>query len=270
MTWVIGAACPLGGYGVMVSDTQVTFADGRTEELVRKSYPVGPWLSGGFAGSVRIGFRLLDSISRFLILPNDAPENSAWIPEHVAATWAPMAREVFENAPAIEQDLGAQFLLVAAHPTEDVGIPERCRAYVTRFTYPDFEPEISTGELGVFSIGSGAAVPEYCRGMSEALDFRNGLLQGEVGNTGGWALALNIAITTILKDTPVSGIGPYVHMHIVERGGIRISTNDRTEYPPDSEPVEIRMPRVAQSWPELLHLARTIGADATAARCPAH
>ena len=84
MTWVIGAASLLGGYGVMVSDTQVTFSDGRTVELVRKSYGVGPSFAGGFAGSVQIGFCLLESISRFLVLPAQAPTNSAWDPIYVA------------------------------------------------------------------------------------------------------------------------------------------------------------------------------------------
>ncbi len=125
MTWVIGAASLLGGYGVMVSDTQVTFGDGRTVELVRKSYPVGPRFAGVFAGSVQIGFSLLESISHFLVVPDKAPANSAWDPIYVAENWAPIARETFESAAAEQQALGAQFLLVGPHPTEDIAIPGR-------------------------------------------------------------------------------------------------------------------------------------------------
>jgi hypothetical protein len=50
MTWVIGACPLLGAYAITVSDIQVTFPDGRTFDLVRKAYPVGPNLIGGFAG----------------------------------------------------------------------------------------------------------------------------------------------------------------------------------------------------------------------------
>lgn len=266
MTWVIGAASLLGGYGVMVSDTQVTFGDDRTVELVRKSYPVGPWFAGGFAGSVQIGFSLLESISRFLVVPAKAPANSAWDPIYVAEKWAPIARQIFESAAAEQQALGAQFLLIGPHPTEDIVMPGRARPYVCKFNFPAFQPEIQGGQFAV-SIGSGADVPEYRSGIVSALEFDSGMLQAEVGPMGGWAQALNIAITTMLEDTPVRGIGPYVHMHIVERGQIRVATNDRTLLPSDGEPIEIRMPRVAQSWDELLQFAQEIGANALTARC---
>ena len=266
MTWVVGAASLLGGYGVMVSDTQVTFGDGRTVELVRKSYPVGPWFAGGFAGSVQIGFSLLKSISRFLVLPAKAHANSAWDPIYVAENWAPIARQIFESAAAEEQALGAQFLLIGPHPTEDIVMPGRALPYVCKFDFPAFQPEIQSGQFAV-SIGSGADVPEYRSGIASALEFDSGMLQAEVGPMGGWAQALNIAITTMLEVTPVSGIGPHVHMHIVERGQIKVATNDRTLLPSDGEPVEIRMPRVAQSWDELLQFAQEIGANALTARC---
>ena len=35
MTWAIGAGNPLGAYGVVLSDIQVTFDDGRTADLLQ-------------------------------------------------------------------------------------------------------------------------------------------------------------------------------------------------------------------------------------------
>ena len=104
MTWAIGACNVLGAYAVMVSDVQVTFGDGRTVDLLRKSYPVGRYIVGAFAGSVHIGFHLLQSIAEYLRLPNDAPANACWEPNVVAVHWAPLARQVFEAAPENQPD----------------------------------------------------------------------------------------------------------------------------------------------------------------------
>src|SRR5438045_2109901 len=156
MTWVIGACPMLGAYAVTVSDVQVTFKDGRTFDLVRKVYPVGPNIIGGFAGSAFIGFELLISLSRFLRLPKDTPESTGWHPEWVAENWAPIARNVFENAPAVQQCLESQFLFVGPDPVEDVGIPGRAMPYLCRFSSPNFAPEITRGGNSAISIGSGA------------------------------------------------------------------------------------------------------------------
>ena len=58
------------GYGALYSDVQVTFPDGSTKDLLQKAYPLSNFIAAGFAGSVRIGFMLLDSLSQFLQLPN--------------------------------------------------------------------------------------------------------------------------------------------------------------------------------------------------------
>ena len=60
MTWVVGAPSVFG-YGALYSDVQVTFADGNTRDLVQKAYPLSNFIAAGFAGSVRVGFMLLQS-----------------------------------------------------------------------------------------------------------------------------------------------------------------------------------------------------------------
>jgi len=186
VTWAIGATNQLGAYGVVVSDIQVTFKDGSTADIVRKAYPVGPYLIGAFAGSVYIGFELLTSISQFLRLPPDAPSNACWVPAIAADKWAPIAKQVYENAPAEERALEAQFLLVGPHPTED-GMPGRAIPYICKFSSPTFKPQITRNGDSAISIGSGATVPKYIEAVSDALDINNGMLQAEIGNTGGWA-----------------------------------------------------------------------------------
>jgi hypothetical protein len=80
MTWVIGASS-IFDYGAMMSDVRVTFRDGSERDLVQKAYPVGPYIVAGYAGSVRIGFQMLDSLTKFLIVPANAPQPGAWEPE---------------------------------------------------------------------------------------------------------------------------------------------------------------------------------------------
>ena len=263
MTWVIGAAPLLGAYAAVVSDTRVTFGDGSSADLVRKVYPIGPFLVGGFAGSVQIGFDLLASIAEYLHIPPEESAGVAWQPEYVAEHWAPIAKAVFDSAPNVQKELGSQFLLAGPHPNEDL-IPGRARPYVVRLSWPLFEPEIiNAGALG---IGSGDAVQTYSEGLRDLMSVGNAAWQGEVGNTGGWALALNIAVSTMLDDHPVEGIGRHVHIHVAMRGDFKIGTNDRTVFPKDGPPVEIKMPLVAQNWEQLVHMASDLGADVSRAR----
>jgi len=145
MTWVIGACPLLGAYAITVSDIQVTFPDGRTFDLVRKAYPVGPNLIGGFAGSAYIGFELLRSVAGFLRLPKGTPENTGWHPVWVAESWSPIARNVFERADERQQKLGSQFIIVGPDPIEDVGIPSRAMPYLCKFSAPNFNAEITRG-----------------------------------------------------------------------------------------------------------------------------
>src|SRR5262245_39838206 len=118
MTWVIGASS-IFGYGAMLSDVRVTFKDGRQLDLVQKSFPVGPYIVAGFAGSVKIGFQMLRSLTKFLIVPPDAPKPGARDPEWVAEHWKAIAAHTFSTADARERALGCQILLVGvSHKVE--------------------------------------------------------------------------------------------------------------------------------------------------------
>lgn len=266
MTWAIGACNILGGYAAMVSDVQVTFRDGRTVDLVRKAYPVGHFIVGAFAGSVQIGFALLQSVSDHLRLSADAPANACWAPNVVAEHWAPFARDIFDAAPVAQRDLGAQFLLVGPHPTED-GIPTRAIPYLCKLCWPTFEPEIVRNGNSALSIGSGADVSKYRDGIKDMLDPKNGLLQGEVGRTGGWATSFGHGVNLMLRDHQEPGISQHVHIHVALRGNFELGTSDKTEYPKDGPPREYRMPPVAQNYPQLLEMAKALKADAATATC---
>ncbi len=48
------------GYSVGVSDIRVTLYDGSERDCLQKIYPIAQSIALGFAGSVRIGFEMVD------------------------------------------------------------------------------------------------------------------------------------------------------------------------------------------------------------------
>lgn len=267
MTWAIGACNQLGGYAALVSDIQVEFRDGCTRDMLRKAYPVGPHIVAAFAGSVVIGFSLLQNLIDHLQPPEDAPENGCWQPNVVAAHWAPIAKKNFELFSETEKKLGAQVLLVGPHPTEN-GIAGRAIPYICKLSAPSFKPEFRRNGASALGIGRGQNVPYYTEAVADALDVRNGLLEaGEVGRIGGWAQLFAIAINHALQRHPVAGISEHVHFHIAMRGEIHFGNSDRRLLPPEGPPIEIRMPTVAQSYEEFCAMAQHLGADAAGATC---
>jgi hypothetical protein len=264
MTWVC-AASTIYGYGALYSDVQVTFPDGRTADLVQKAYPLSNFIAAGFAGSVRIGFMLLQSLGDALSLPSKALETHAWEPKWVSQNWRPIAKSVFDSAPKEEKVHGAHVLMLGVSPTENHGLV--AKVYFTRFASPDFRPCIMSRPIKVCSIGSGAKVREYHQSLKPLFRITSGILKAEVMHAGGWARGLGFSISQRLTDHPRSGISRHFHILIVKRGEILVETNDENIYPPDGSCIEIRMPQVAQGYEQFLELAQSLGHDAAGAIC---
>jgi hypothetical protein len=264
MTWVC-AASTIYGYGALYSDVQATFQDGRTVNLVQKAYPLSNFIAAGFAGSVRIGFTLLQSLGDALSLPSKALETHAWEPKWVSEKWAPIAKSVFDSAPEEEKVHSAHVLMVGVSPTESCGLG--AKVYFTRFASPGFRPCIMSRAIKVCSIGTGARIKEYHRTLKPLFRITSGILQGEVMNQGGWARALGFSISQRLADFPRAGVSRHLHFLIIRRGSILVETSDANIYPPDGSCIEVRMPRVAQSYEQFLELAESDGHDAAGAIC---
>jgi hypothetical protein len=264
VTWIY-AASTIYGYGALCSDIQVTFADGSTADLIQKAYPISNFIAVGFAGSVRIGFSLLQSLSDCLRLPPEVSKTRAWEPKWVSAKWAPIAKSVFDDADGREKALGSMVLMVGVSPTEGCGLG--ARVYFTRFTAPNFHPCIMSRPIKVCSIGSGAKVKEYHQSLRPLFRRTSGILQAEVMNPGGWARALGFSVSRRLADHPRAGISRHIHVLIVQRGSIVVETNDENIYPPSGPRIEIRMPTVAQSYGQFVSLAKSVARDAECAIC---
>jgi hypothetical protein len=266
MTWVIGSSTAFG-YGVLISDIRVTLLwEVKEYDILQKAYPVGDFIVAGLAGSVELGFILLENLRRFLKLPDDA-KDCAWDPEWVANNWGPRAKAIYETVPPALQDIGASVLMVGVSPDKDVGIPGWAQSYVCILRSPLFSPEILIGGNKISSIGSGENVNVYAQALKEVDGMNNPLIQLEVGRHGGWAQGIGMHISDILKDNPTPGISQYIQIFVVQRGKITLYEMNETVYPKNSEPIERKMPRVARGYPEFVKMLENVREKATSAIC---
>jgi hypothetical protein len=249
----------------LYSDVQVTFANGSTKDLIQKAFPITNFIAAGFAGSVRIGYTLLQSLADHLALPPEALDSVAWDPLWVFETWAPIAKSVFDKSPPLEKKAGSQFLIVGVSPQENNGpFP---KVYFCRLSYPDFKPGVMRRNIKMCSIGSGAGVAEYKRAIKPLFRLSSGILHAEIGHPGGWAQQLGFSISRILNDYPRRGISRHLHIVTMMRGTMYVSTNDEKIHVGDSLPIEITIPPVAQGYDAFLALAEATGQDGAGAMC---
>jgi hypothetical protein len=65
MTWIIGTPT-MFGYSFGISDVRVTLGGNREIDCLQKVHPVGRFIAAGFAGTVRIGFEMVDGLRQLL------------------------------------------------------------------------------------------------------------------------------------------------------------------------------------------------------------
>lgn len=188
------------GYGALVSDTQVSWPDGQSRDVLQKIHPVGRMLMAGFSGSVRIGFHLLADMQRYYALPDGRmamPMAAAWY-------WRRRGRRIFAGYPAADRALGAQLLLVgvSAHKDGPFHI-SRC----ARMRSPDFYPEFARG-IRWLSIGCGAQTGQAREYAADAYSkrFMETDFQSEANNPGGVAFSTAVMVAMDLTRNPVAGV----------------------------------------------------------------
>lgn len=262
MTWIVGAATSLG-YAVGISDIRVTFADGSERDCLQKIYPMGRFTAAGFAGSVRIGFAMLEALAH--LLHPEPPPNQAFIPEEVVNCFCPLARDVFRQAPRDEQALHSHILLLSADPAQIEGWPwGRCSVHV--FRSPDFTPEAAN--IGqVVSIGYGSVIPAYTEMLASFTAEPLSLLRGEMMGGQMGHLALTIAIQGMVEANPVPGVSQHAHVCVVRRNSVAIGPNDHEQFMPTGERIPFRMPAIATSWIEFSRIASEEARSPLAAVC---
>lgn len=253
------------GHGALISDVRVTLRDGTTADVLQKIYPLGRYIIGGFAGSVRIGFGLIDSLSSALRI---APRGHAWDPPQVARSWVATAKDVFDSAPTEERRLGAQFLLVGVSSSLDTGAPGFARVYVVRFNSPHFRPGFLSTGFGACSIGSGAPIRQYKQVLRRYFDVRTMPIQAETLSLGGVAKMIAHSLGDTIEEFPTRSVSRHLLVLACNRGQIVQTNNDMTWFASDDRPgFEIRMPPLVKSYAEFNAALRHRNADAVCAKC---
>jgi hypothetical protein len=284
MTWIVGMPT-LWGYSIGISDIRVTLADGSERDCLQKIYPIAQSIALGFAGSVRIGFTMIDVMRHWL--HNDAP-GCAWFPLETIELWPEIARDIFASAPAKEQQGHCHLMMLSADPTATNGMTHQ--TYVHIFKSPDFTPvQVQTHKAA--GIGSGTFIDEYKQYLDDISNKHEdnfNLMKMEAGMPGGMGTILGFSLTNMLKRTNPSGISSHLHYCWVYLGKTIIKTNNHTtigawtgfeggsginQPEPDAATkptpaqrmeggVSFEMPKIAQSWNELQQVLRSDGAEA--------
>jgi len=224
VTWVIGGGV-MTGYAIGLSDIRITFADGSERDCLQKIYPVGPNIAAAFAGSVAIGFELIQNLTALLHVPKDS-EPVGFDPVEIADRWPAEARRIFAAQPAEERDLQSHIMLLGVSPLAHNGNPAWPRTEIYTLKSPDFSPRKAQPHE-YLAIGIGASVFENdLRKLSENNDRRMILMQGEMGNLGGMGTMLAIHFTDIVRRHQPRGISSHLHLCWVFLDRIVIRTND--------------------------------------------
>jgi hypothetical protein len=273
MTWLIGEST-IFGYGMLISDIQVTFPNSITMDVIKKAYSIGEFIAVGFAGSVKIGFSLLDSLQVFLYKHAGCqilPDGYAWDPMFVATHWSKIAQIIFEKSEQQEKKLTSSLLMVAASPNELANkiMPWNSKIYIIRFTSPLFKPQIITGFNKVCSIGSGASVNLYKRKLREykKLGIFDPLIKTETRNRGGFARNRAFFLFKLIEENPQAGISKHLHLITVERGSLREANTDHQIYPKEGGIINHYMPKVAENYGEFCEMVYSMGMNSAEAIC---
>ncbi len=265
MTWVIGGNT-IFGYGLMVSDIQVSWSNGVTKDCVQKIYPMGNHLFAGFSGSVKIGFRLLQDLKDFLVIDEADSQKYGWHPDWVAENWQSRAKAVFNSEFEVERANGAEIIIVGTDPKKDIGIVGMPLIYTCKLRWPSFDPTIHKGKIQFDSIGSGSGVEIY-REKLEKVSSEFEPLKMEVGMKGGYGLVVMETIADVIRKNPQPGISQHLHVAMIQRGRYSLQNNDTTMYESDGTKTQIRMPSVATSYSDFLEICGAATLDAAAASC---
>jgi hypothetical protein len=203
-----------------------------------------------------IGFQLIKDLNSF---PPNGYESYCVDPYEIAERWPESAQKIFNTAPKEEQECGASILMVVAYPSEKATFDNVC---IIEFSSPSFEPIIKNKINDVMHIGCGADVKEYVEAI-ESIPYdsvhplHDPLLMAEIRYPGISAGSFARYLFNQLEKTPQKGISKNLHIATVNSNGVLIANNNMGICYPGKDRIELRMPKVAQSYEELLDMLST-------------
>jgi hypothetical protein len=212
-------------------------------DVLQKAFPVGKYIVAGLSGNVRAGLTLLSDLSRFLNSVQ-VPEDECWDPEWVAEHWPEQARQVYHGLVS-QKNVGETSIIMVGLKSE--GTPDRpvlggAAGHISVMRSPDFYPESQKGGRKAMSIGCGSKVKLYTDSLEHLmLDPDLNYMKAEIGSIGGYGRLIGDVLKTVAERNPTDGISNHFHLFIVRMGEIRQWSSHG-------------MPKVAQTWPELVKM----------------
>jgi hypothetical protein len=259
MTWVLGTNTPFG-YAVGLSDIRVTVGN-EAFDCLQKVYEISRFVVAGFAGSVEIGFAMVNALQQWL---GPIPADEAVVPQDVATRFPRLAQSIFERFPPEVRAHRSHVILFCVDPLPDETREPRSEIYV--FRDPDFIPE-PIHAVEVVSIGCGTL--EYEEAL---LDFNSNPfnhLQFATAGPGGVARVLGSTAKKTVQEKPTVGVSPHLHACVVSSAGIVIRPNDEQWWQAGQLVEDFKMPWVAQSKEEIDQFLAGRGLSSAQAICSA-
>ena len=144
--------------------------------LSSKNLWVGKFVAAGFAGSVEIGFAMINDLRSVL---SGLPADKAWIPRWVALKWWRRARRIYNHYPNVPaKQLGCSIMLIGVSSQLVPGQEWPRSDIITMKSQNDFVPKIAQpGEA--LSVGSGGNVERYVEWLNEFMTDNFPYMQGE-------------------------------------------------------------------------------------------
>lgn len=268
MTWVVGIPGMMSG-ATMMADVRISRPDGSpiTGFGVQKLHPICPMVMAGFAGSVTLGFRVIEALQA------QVPERDDGIysPASVTLCCRRIARRVWHSAPP-EQRAGSLALMLIGAGLRPRGFPPgfpiaRTYGYVLRSPRFDLE-RMPLRRHG--SIGSGSDVPRWIEMLDEEFilgDEHRLTINEKTFNTirnetvfplGTAPVLFSFVLTSAMEEHPLDSVGKELHLGWVSHQGLWITTNEMEPF--DGEAGRrIRMPPLAATYADFVRLARRGG-----------
>jgi hypothetical protein len=256
MTWIIGVNSFLG-YSFALSDIKVSWGSEFEKDCLQKFYPITTNIGAGFAGSVKLGFKMLEGLADCIRIEK---HERGFIPSYIAQKWSRKAKKIFNQSSKQDRQLGCQLLMIATFPESKIiiGSSSVPKTALIKLCAPDFKPYIAH-QHEIISIGSGANVDDYIALLQWMDSNFNAVYR--FAETIGLPAAYNILITDQLQSNPRYGISKHLHIITADQNGISIGTNDRQS---EDGTYTLKMPHVARSYNEYLKKANGYGFSARA------
>lgn len=266
MTWIVGVNS-ITSCSILVSDVQVTFTSQQGirnyRDCLQKIYPLGNYLIGGFAGSVKIGFAVIERLKHELTTNSD---EHFWDLEVIGNTWLRRTiRRAYKLSDEREKRSGCQIIIAGTNARKPAGNSHPLHGEVFSFSSPDFHP-IRARAGNPLEIGCGSLIPSLGKELTDLVSDI-GFHKASMAGVGAQGQIIGHFFHDKLTQSPVAGISKFTQVGIARPGELQIFDYGFKEYPAGGPPIAHSVPPVARSYPEFCAYCDLIGEAAAAATC---